>query len=194
MADVPLGRDGIPHLIRNAEAGTAGSKDNHAEVLELLLADMETGHDGRQSHTAGALDVVIEAGKVRTVAVQKTSRCLHVSMYSACLGERNLTVVEAKVLKVDVCLWVQLPRRLDKGVDEPAVLFTPDTLLPEAQVQLVAEELLVVRPAIKDDGEGAVRMDASAESGEDQLGDRDEDASDALVADSQDLLAICVSP
>jgi hypothetical protein len=80
---------------------------------------------------------------------------------------KKLTVAETKVLKVDVCLWIQLSCRLDKGVDKLAVLFAADTFLSEAQVQLVVEELLIVRPAVKDDRESAVWVDASAESGED---------------------------
>ena len=89
MADVPLGCDGISHLIRNTETCASGSKDNHAEVLELLLADVEACHDGCQGHAASALDIIIEAGKVWAVAVQKTSRCIHVRFDRICHGKET---------------------------------------------------------------------------------------------------------
>lgn len=80
------------------------------------------------------------------------------------LWYKELTVAQTKVLKMDVCLWVQLPRRLDKGVDELAVLFTADTFLSEAEVQLVAKELLIARPTVEDNRKGAIRVNASTES------------------------------
>lgn len=86
---------------------------------------------------------------------------------------------------------VQPPGRRDEGVDKVVVPLAPDALRPEAEVEVVAQQLRVVGAAVEDHGEAAVRMDAGAQRREGQLGDGDEDAPDALVSDAQYLLAVC---
>ena len=91
---------------------------------------------------------------------------------------------------MDVRLRKQPPRRLHKRINKLIVPLSANPPLPQAQVQLVAEEIIVVGAAVEDDGEGAVGVDAGAGGGEDELGYGDEDAAGALVADAQDLLAV----
>ena len=78
----------------------------------------------------------------------------------------TLTVREPEVLKVDIRFGEQRARGPDEGIHELVVPLPADALLPQAQVQFVAEELLVVRPAVKHDRQGAVRVNAGAERGE----------------------------
>ncbi len=92
---------------------------------------------------------------------------------------------------MEVGTRVEPVRRADERVDELVVLLAPDALVAESQIQRVVEELLVVRAAVEDDGQCPVRVDAGAERGQHQLGDGDENAARALVADAQDLLAVC---
>lgn len=105
--------------------------------------------------------------------------------------KRRRTVGKAKVLKVDIGARVELPRRLDKSVDELVVLLTADSLLSEPEVQVVLQQLLVIRATVENDGQGPVGVDAGAERRENELGYRDQDASAALVANAEDLLAVC---
>lgn len=91
---------------------------------------------------------------------------------------------------MDIRLGIQLPRRLDKGVDEVVVCLAPNALLPQAQVEVVIQQFLVVGATVEDDGERPVGVNAGAERGEGELRDRDEDAPDSLVADAEYLLSI----
>lgn len=92
---------------------------------------------------------------------------------------------------MDVRLGEQLPGGRDKVVHELVVLFAADPVLLQPEVEVVPEQLLVVGAAVQDHGQRAVRVHAGAERRERQLGARDEDAADALVADAEDLLAVC---
>lgn len=105
--------------------------------------------------------------------------------------KRRRTIGKAKVLKVDIGPRVELPRRLDKGVDELVILLTADSLLSEPEVEVVLQQLLVIRATVENDGQGPVGVDAGTERCEDELGHRDQDASAALVADAENLLAVC---
>lgn len=102
------------------------------------------------------------------------------------------TVGEPKVLKVDVGFGVQLPRSLDKGVDELVICGATDAFLSQAEVNLIVQERLVIRAAVEDYGQRAAGVNAGAEGGESQLGTRDEDPAYALVTDTKDLLSIFV--
>lgn len=77
---------------------------------------------------------------------------------------------------------VQPPRRAHKRVHKLVVSLSPNPLLPETEVQLVAEQMLIVRPAVQHDGQATVGMDARAERGENELGHGDEHSAYALVA------------
>ncbi|KAI6761373.1 hypothetical protein HG531_001926 [Fusarium graminearum] len=46
VAHVTFRRDSISNLVCDTETGTAGSKDHHAQVLELLVTGVKTGKDG----------------------------------------------------------------------------------------------------------------------------------------------------
>ena len=67
LADPLFGGNGIADLISDSDARRAGAEHHHAEVPELLLADVQAGQDSGERHAAGALNVVIEAGYTRSV-------------------------------------------------------------------------------------------------------------------------------
>jgi hypothetical protein len=48
-----------------------------------------------------------------------------------------LTVVQAKILKVYVCLGVELPRVLYEGVDKVIVSLAAHALLAQAKIQVI---------------------------------------------------------
>lgn len=84
----------------------------------------------------------------------------------------------------------QLPRRADKLINERVVVLASDPLLLQAEVQLVVEEVLVIGPAVENDGQDAVGVNARADGRQEQLGDGDQDAADALVTDPEDFLPV----
>lgn len=164
---------------------------------------METGHDGSQGNAAGALNIVVETRNIGPILVENAPRYVSSQVSKQNIAENNekgqggtaegeggSTVGQAKVFKVNIGSRVKMPRGLDKAVDKVGVLPTADALVPQAQVQLVVEELLVVGAAVQDDGEGPVGVDAGAERGENELGHGDEDTADALIANAQNLLAV----
>ncbi|KAG8417210.1 hypothetical protein J3459_012558 [Metarhizium acridum] len=89
---------------------------------------------------------------------------------------------QPKVLKVNVRPRVQRPRGAHKGIHKLVVSLSPNPLLPETEVQLVAEQMLIVRPAVQHDGQAATGVDARAERGENELGHGNEHSAYALVA------------
>jgi hypothetical protein len=103
----------------------------------------------------------------------------------------SLTISKAKVLKMDIGIWVKLPGRLDELVHKLGILFTTDTLLLQTQIQFVVQKLLVVRATVQDYWKCPVGMDTGAERCENQLGDGDEDAADTLITDAEDFFSIC---
>lgn len=100
------------------------------------------------------------------------------------------TIWQAEVLEVDISSRVKFSRRLHESVDEIIVLLASGSRLTKAKVEIIVEKFLVIGSTVEDDGEGSVRMYSSAECGKDELGDGDENASHALVADSKDLFTV----
>lgn len=93
---------------------------------------------------------------------------------------------------MNVSLWIQLSGSLDKVVYKFVVLLAANSLLSQSQVQVVVQELIIVRAAVQYHGQCTVGVNTSAERGERQLGARDEDATDALVSNTEDLLSVYV--
>jgi hypothetical protein len=120
-------------LICDTETGTSGAEDYHAQILELLVTGLETGHDGGESHATGSLDIIVEASKVRTVTFQNLPRYIQVSTFLSNLVG-CLTVAEAKVLEMDISVWIELPRGLNEFVDKLGILFATDTLLLQTEI------------------------------------------------------------
>lgn len=105
---------------------------------------------------------------------------------------KNLhTVWQSKVFEVDVGFWIQFSSRLDKGIHKVIVLFTSCTRLLEAKIQLIIEKFLIVSATIKDYRKGSVGMDTSAQGSQDKFCNRDENTSDTLITDAQDLFSVC---
>lgn len=153
---------------------------------------MESCHDGCESDTAGALDIVVEARTIRAVLFKETPCCIAVSHLSHLGQARILTVSHAKVFEVNVRLGVELSHGLDEGVDEFIVLLTPDALLFETEVEIIVQELLIVRSTVENHGQSAVGMDTGTKSRQDQFGYRDENTAYALVPNTKNLLAVWV--
>lgn len=109
--------------------------------------------------------------------------------YRVSRGRRH-TIIKSKVFEVDVCARIELASRLHERVDKLVIPLTSDTFGSEAQIQIIVEKLLVVCTAVQDNRQGSIGVDASTQRGQDELGHGDKDATTALVADTQDFLAV----
>ena len=78
----------------------------------------------------------------------------------------------------------------DVGVDQLVVTLAPDPGVPVAQVHLLAQQRRVVGPGVQDDRDDPARMQPGRGDVDGELPDRDLDAADSPVADSQDALGI----
>ena len=65
-----LRRNRVPNLIHDPSSSSPGAKDYHAHIRECKLADVKCGHDGGESHAAGALNVIVETCQVWLVALE----------------------------------------------------------------------------------------------------------------------------
>jgi hypothetical protein len=52
---------GVPELIRNAGAGSAGTKDDDTQIADLIASHMDTSSYCGEGDAPRALDVVVEA-------------------------------------------------------------------------------------------------------------------------------------
>jgi hypothetical protein len=75
MINLVLRSNSISNLVCDANSSTPSAKDNHANVTEFLPAGMQRSYDSCKRHTAGSLDIVIEAGDRGAVQFQQTSGC-----------------------------------------------------------------------------------------------------------------------
>ena len=121
-------RDSVLELICDARTSSTRPEQYKPRLVPLHAIDFECGHDGCESNAPGALDVVIETGDFWCVLVQNSA-----------------SVVEAKVLEVEVGLWVAFSTCLDKCGDKLVVLVAAGAGLAETEVQVVIKVFLVLQ-------------------------------------------------
>jgi hypothetical protein len=124
-------------------------------------------------HTGGALDVVVEGADL--VAIVREDRD---------------GVEVREILPFDAAFGVALLRRRDEFVDKSQVLLAPHAVLPQAEIQRVLEQDLIVRADIENDGQTALRRHAGAGGIERELADRDTHAAGAEIAEAEDTFAV----
>ena len=94
-----------PHQpLGDAAARAAGPEDDNALVLQNLAQTPQAGQNGGGSHTAGALNVVIEAGQPLPVGLQNPTG-----------------IAGTKVLPMHQGTRTHLPHSLDEGLHEGVV-------------------------------------------------------------------------
>lgn len=78
--------DRIGNLIRYSCPSRSGAENHHTYLGNVDPADVQGCHDGRQSHTSSPLDIVIEAGDMRTILVQEPSGIVQAEVFAALLS------------------------------------------------------------------------------------------------------------
>ena len=64
-----------------------------------------------------------------------------------------------------VCFGVVLSSRLYECIYKVIVLLPTNTWLFDSKIQIIIEELLVVSPAVEDNGKGSIWVDSCTEGG-----------------------------
>lgn len=134
---------------------------------------MKGRHDASESNAAGALDVIIEAGHLWGVLV-----------------EDSAGVGKTEVLEVDVGFGVSLPSRLHKRVHEFVVFLSSNSGLPQTEIAIILQKVFVVRATIQNYWQCSGRINTSTQGVNDQFGHRDENGTNSLVTNSQNLFQI----
>ena len=133
----------------------------------------KSGEDAAADDPGRALDVVVEARDPVAVVVQQ--------LYGVVLFE---------VLPLQKGVGKDLLDGLDEAVHKGVVVLAPEAVLGVAEVERVVEQLFVVGPAVKGDGQGQLGVDAGPGDVQGELADGDAHASGALVAEAQDALVV----
>ena len=163
----------VDDLVRHTQAGRTGAVDQNTRVEQVTVGELERGRDGRHDNSASALDVVVERGQLRSVAMQ----------HGAAGGD-------AKVLVVQHGQREPLLDRLDEAVHKVPVLLSAHTLKLVAHVQVVVLEVDVVGADVQHHRQNTARVDTGTERHETQLGDGNTDAAHALVSNAQNALSV----
>ena len=142
-----------------------------------LIAQLAAGHpqgaqDPREGHAGRALDVVVVAAHPVPVARQQAHG-----------------IDAGPVLEVDAAARKDLLDRLHELLDELVELGCRDARLPQAQVERIVEQLLVVRAEVDVHRQQVLRRHGGAGRVELQLADGDAHAVGAQVAQAEDALA-----
>lgn len=74
LTDAAVRGYGVPDLICDAHACGPGAEDDQPDVAQLLLIDVQTGHNGSERDAPRALHVVIETRDAGPVQVQDPPR------------------------------------------------------------------------------------------------------------------------
>ena len=138
------------------------------DTRDILGCQQGTGGDGGR-----ALDVVVERAQAVAIALEQAPG-----------------ICSREILPLQQDVGPTLGHGGHERLDESVVFAAAHALVPPADIERVLQALLVVRPYIEEDRQRLGRMDAGAGGVERQLADGNAHATGALVAETQDALAI----
>ena len=173
LAGHPLALHGRHAQIGDPDAGLARAEEQQCLLGDVLTGDAAGAQQAGQCHGGGALNVVVEGADPVAVLLEQSER-----------------VAGGEVLELDQRFREQLPRRGDELLHEIVVLAPAQPLLADADVELVLQQLLVVRSHVECDGERESRMHAGAGRVERELADRNAHPMRAQVAQAEDALTV----
>ena len=157
----------------DAAARATGPKNHDLLVAQVGRLPFQARQDGGGGHTAGALDVVVEAGQAAAEALQQPAALQGAEVFPVHQGVG--------------------PHRLDrphKGRQKGVVGLSSQPRFPQAGVMGIGQQGGVVGAHIQHHRQGAPRMQPRAEGVHRQLAVADLHAPHPLVANPQDPLGI----
>ena len=151
----------------------ARARDHQALVDELPAGGAGGGEHPGHRHRGGPLDVVVEGGQLLAVALEEAER-----------------VPLLEVLPLQEGLREALLHRPHELVHHRVVGLAPQPRLAPPDVEVVAQQLLVVGAHVEADGERLRGVDPGGRHVQGQLADGDAHAARALVAEAEDALVV----
>uniref|UniRef100_A0A182JE73 Uncharacterized protein n=1 Tax=Anopheles atroparvus TaxID=41427 RepID=A0A182JE73_ANOAO len=169
-----LGLHGLHHQIGDTD-GRLARPEKHERVLrDALAGEALRGEQAGHRHRCRALDVVVERAVRVAELVQEAER-----------------VVVAKVLELDErVLAVPLHDGLHELVDELVVLRALHARVPQADVQWILQQVLVVRADVDHDRQTLVRRNAGEGRVERELTDRNAHTAGTQIAQPENALTV----
>uniref|UniRef100_A0AAG5CP82 Uncharacterized protein n=1 Tax=Anopheles atroparvus TaxID=41427 RepID=A0AAG5CP82_ANOAO len=169
-----LGLHGLHHQIGDTD-GRLARPEKHERVLrDALAGEALRGEQAGHRHRCRALDVVVERAVRIAELVQEAER-----------------VVVAKVLELDErVLAVPLHDGLHELVDELVVLRALHARVPQADVQWILQQVLVVRADVDHDRQTLVRRNAGEGRVERELTDRNAHTAGTQIAQPENALTV----
>jgi hypothetical protein len=165
--------EGIADLSGHPDTRRSRPHDHHA-----LSAQRDPGHargreDAGENAGAGALDVVVERGKLRSVAIEQIER-----------------VLLLEILPLQEGAGEPPPGRLDELLHQRVVWHATQAGVAPAEIEIVREQRGVVGAHVEADGQRLARGDAGGGGIDGELPDRDAHAPRALITQTQDPLVV----
>ena len=168
-----LVHQGGDHEVGDSRGRRAGSEEHDSQIGERYLRDSRRGvHPGKR-HRRRTLDVVVETEDAIPV-----------------LAQQRVGVRGEEVLELDQGARIPLLDGVHELVDEIEVGLPLEAPLGVAEIERVAQQLLVVGADVERHGQALAGRDARAGGVERQLPDRNPHAVRAEIAQPQDALAV----
>jgi hypothetical protein len=118
--------------VGKADGGGAGAEKEDSLLLELAPGNLERVDPPRQGDAGRALNIVVVAAHLVAVA-----------------GEQSDCIGPGPVLEVDTAVRENLLNRLHELIHEGVKLFSRGPVLPQAEIERIAEIGFVIRPGVK---------------------------------------------
>ena len=159
--------------IGDAATGRARPEDHDPLIRQALPQPAAGGQNRGAGHTAGALDVVVEAGQLPAVAI-----------------EQQPGMAGAEILPVQAGAGAFLLHRRHEFIQKSQIGVAAEPGLPQAGIERIAEQLRAVGAHIQGHRQHPLRVETGAEGVHRQLALADVDAAHPLIADAEDPLRI----
>ena len=164
---------GVEQKARHTHAGCSGAHQDKSLVLQVGVCGPAVREDARKGDCSRALDVVVERRQLVAVPVEK--------------GER---VRLLEILPLQQCVRPASLHSSDEFIDKLVIGLASQSRVSPSDVELVAEQSLVVGADIETDRERVGRMDPRGEGVQRELADGYHHASRPLVSQAEDALVV----
>src|SRR5690242_17965735 len=164
---------GFAKRVGNTDARGTRAQHHNVLIAEAAARDADRRKDGAGGDGSRALNIVVEGNELIAIAVQDWA------------GVRF-----GKVLPLKERVRELLFHGLNETIDEIIVFVTGDSFVAPSEVLGIGEALLIVGSHVENDGQSLRGRDASNQSVERELADRDAESANSLVPNAKNALAV----
>jgi len=168
-----LERHGLADQLRDAGSRRTATEEEKSLIRDPLLRDAQRSEDAGQCDPGRSLDVIVERANLVAIPVENGNR-----------------VDAGKIFPLDAAFRLERLHCADKFRDKGHVSLATHAVLPQAEVQRIIEQRLIVRADVENDRQAVLRGHAGASGIERQLAERYAHAPGSEIPQSQDALAV----